>query len=68
MTKADIDDTFRILKRIPINEMNRLVKEYLNTEDFYWPPPEFFKEYGWTRKEFNEEYVKHRNVDNPWLK
>jgi hypothetical protein len=49
------DDTFRILKRIPIKEMIvKVIAEYMESKVYsaYLIPDEFYEKHGWTREDY----------------
>jgi hypothetical protein len=54
MTEAD---TFNALKHIPFNQMYDLWKD----APAPWSADIFYTQYGWTQKEFWNEYHKRKN-------
>lgn len=56
------DETYKILKRIPINVM---IQHYHNLNDTVWnrmtddESNKFFENYGWTESEFRHCWNKH---------
>jgi hypothetical protein len=55
------DDTFRMLKRIPIEEMMDIVVFYSQTPYNYFPPDSVFEENGWTRDEYSFKFKEYLN-------